>query len=183
MMNNGLKASGPPRQRSQYIVAKSLSEDPAAAKNGGTPETANRHPQDNTSASDGQIGGLPRISALDSTGTGPTARTRCRNRRAAHVKKYAIRVDRRMLDDEAHRRQSRRPKSPFHRADSLSKIARPHPSHAATLSQSQFCTPIHMPDGFIVDRVKWSSPIMIAQGATATSNWKNQVTGATTTPA
>jgi hypothetical protein len=42
MMDDGLKASGPSRQRSQYIVTKPLGKDPAAAKNGIAPETTNR---------------------------------------------------------------------------------------------------------------------------------------------
>src|ERR1700761_8053483 len=107
MMNNCLEASGPPRQRGQYVVAKLLSKDPSVAKNGVAPETTNRHSQDNTSASDRQVGSPPHIPALDSTGTGPTARALGRNRCAAHAKKYAIGVDLGMLDDETHRRQSR----------------------------------------------------------------------------
>jgi len=142
-MNDGLKASGPSRQRGQYIVAKPLSKNAAAAKNGVAPETTDHHPQDNSSASDRQIGGLSQISALGSTGTGPTARTRCRKRCGAHVKKYTIRADFGMFDDQSRRRQSRRPKSPFHRADSLSKIARHHPSHAARLSLTPYSMPIH----------------------------------------
>jgi hypothetical protein len=65
-MNDGLKASGPPRQRSQYGIAKPLGKDPATAKNGIAPEPTNRYPQDNPPASDGQIGNFPHISALGS---------------------------------------------------------------------------------------------------------------------
>jgi hypothetical protein len=63
-MNDGLKASGSSRQRAQYTGAKPFGKNAAAAKNGVAPETANRHPQDHPPARDGQIGGLPRISAL-----------------------------------------------------------------------------------------------------------------------
>jgi hypothetical protein len=66
VMNDGLKASGPPRQRSQHGIAKPLGKDPAAAKNGIAPEPTNRYPQDNSAARNRQIGNFPHISALRS---------------------------------------------------------------------------------------------------------------------
>jgi hypothetical protein len=64
MMNDGLKASGPSRQRAQYTGAKPFGKNAAAAKNGITPEAANRHSQDHPPASDRKIACLPQISAL-----------------------------------------------------------------------------------------------------------------------
>jgi hypothetical protein len=66
VMNDGLEASGSPRQRSQYGIAKPLGKDPATAKNGVAPESTNRYPQDNPAARNRQIGNFPHISALGS---------------------------------------------------------------------------------------------------------------------
>lgn len=49
------------------------------------------------------------------------------------------------------RRQSRRPKPLFHRADSLPKNARHHPAHAARLSLTPFCAKNQGPDSVVID--------------------------------